>query len=296
MVLFNYIKYKLHKLGFYFYSVKYSLQDNNGLFYSIISNLKLFSRNSGYYEYIEIPITTRCSLRCKNCSNIIPYYKCSGDYDINVLIRSIKTYLKCIERIVYVRVLGGEPFLSDNLKPVLLQLIKSDKIQRIEIVTNGTVVFNDYKLIRILKNSRIVVCISKYSFVDSSKLIRLLRDNNINYRIDNMKYWMNYGEPVKRDKDEKELKRQFFKCSHVCNSLVNGQVHLCPRSGHGTDLGIIKNNKDDYVDLLDNSMSIQDKKDSLNKLFRKKYIEACRYCIYGTKKSTKIPVAEQLKK
>ena len=215
MVLFNYVKYRLHKLGFYFYSVKYSYEDKKGLFYSVISSLKLFFRKSGYYEYIEIPITTRCSLRCKNCSNIIPYYKCRNDFDINILIRSIKMYLKCIERIVYVRVLGGEPFLSDNLKPVLLQLIKSDKIQRIEIVTNGTVVFNDSKLIKMLKNRRIVVCISKYSFVDSSKLIRLLKDNNIKYRIDNMKYWMDYGEPIKRDKDEKELKRQFFKCSHI---------------------------------------------------------------------------------
>ena len=109
------INYRLHRLGFYFYSVRYSYQDSKKLFYSIVSSLKIFSRKSLYYEYLEIPITTICSLKCKNCSNIIPYYKCPSDYDINVLIRSIRTYLKCIERIVYIRVLGGEPFLSDNL-------------------------------------------------------------------------------------------------------------------------------------------------------------------------------------
>ena len=295
MVILNYIKYKFHRLGFYFYSVKYSCQDKSmNLFKAIVCNLKIFSNRYGYYEYLEIPITTKCSLRCKNCSNIIPYYKCRGDYDKSILIRSIKIFLKCINNIVYIRILGGEPFLSDNLKSVILLLLKSRKVQRIEIVTNGTIVIRDRKLIKLLQNSKIVVCISKYSCVDSSKFIDVLVDNSINYRIDDMKYWMDYCKPIRRERSERELRRQFSKCRHICHSLVNGQVHLCPRSSHGTDLGIIKNNGEDYLDLLDNSMSVDEKRDKLNKLLSRKYIEACRYCIYGTRESRRIKVAEQM--
>lgn len=301
-MILNYIKYRLHRFGFYLYSIKYSYQDrdkgSNGirvLIKAIITNLKIFYSKFGYYEYLEIPITTKCSLRCKNCSNIIPYYKCPGDYDKNNLIRSIKMFLKCINHIVYIRVLGGEPFLSNNLKDVILLLLKSNKVQRIEIVTNGTIMIKDKKLIKLLQNNKVIVCISKYPHVDSSKLIQMLKNNSIRYRIDHMKYWMDYGRPVRREKSKKELRRQFSRCSHICHSLVNGQVHLCPRSSHGTDLGIIQNNSDDYLDLLDNSTSIQEKRDKLNGLLKKKYIDACRYCIYGTNESKRIKVAEQIK-
>ena len=294
--------YKFHRLGFCFYSVKYYFLDHykdenivKCLFKSIFRSFKLFNYKYGYYEYLEIPITTRCSLKCKNCSNMIPCYVKPKDYDIQILLRSIKNFLKIINNIVYIRVLGGEPFLSKNLYQVLLILLKSDKVQRIEIVTNGTIVPKNSKVIHILKSSRIIVCISQYPVVDSSILVQFLKDNDIHYRIDKMSYWIDYGNVNKRNKTNKELRKQFLKCNHICKSLVNGQIHICPRSSHGTDLGIIKNNQDDYLDLLDRNMSIEDKKFGLRKLFYKKYIQACDYCNYGTKMGKKIAVAEQIK-
>ena len=41
-------------------------------------------------------------------------------------------------------------------------------------------------------------------------------------------------------------------------------------------------------------MFLEEKKSRLNKLLKKKYIMACDYCDFGTSKSKKIPVAEQL--
>ena len=294
------LTYKLHRIGFYYYYVKYYHQDNKNehfhLIKGLISGLKLFQRKSGYLEYLEIPITTKCSLRCKYCSNLIPCYKKPKDYDINILTKSINTFLKCINKIVYVRVLGGEPFLSKNLNKVLRTLLKSNKIQRIEIVTNGTIIPKEQEVIKKLKDKRVIVCISQYPIVNYQKLVTFLKTNNINYRIDKMTYWMNYGDIKKRNKTKKELQKQFAKCNHVCKSLINGQFHLCPRSSHGTDLKIIQNNKKDYVDLLDTTLTLEDKKEKLQLLLKKKYIEACNYCDYGTKKSKKIPVAEQIKK
>ena len=234
-------------------------------------------------------------LKCKYCSNLIPYYKNQADYDKKTLLKSIKTYLECINKIVYIRILGGEPFLSNNLFDIIKILLKSNKIQRIEIVTNGTIIPKEKKLISLLKNKRIIVCVSQYPIVNSNKLISVLEEHKIQYRIDKASYWMNYGKPKKRNKSIKELKKQFKKCNHICNSLVNGQLHLCPRSSHGTDLGIIKNNENDYVNLINNKQTIKDKEQNIYKLFKKKYIKACDYCEYGTKNSKKIAVAEQIK-
>lgn len=297
------LSYKFHRIGFYICSVKYYYQDNchkqnriKCFFNALVSSFKIFNYKHGYYEYLEIPITTKCSLRCKYCSNLIPCYAKQSDYDINILIKSIKSFLECINNIVYIRVLGGEPFLSKNLYKVINVLLKSNKIQRVEIVTNGTIIPRDKKLLNVMRNNRVIVCISQYPIVDYNKLIEFLKENKINYRIDKMNFWMDYGKPVKRNKSEKELIKQFSRCSNVCKSLINGKIHLCPRSSHGMDLGIIEDNKNDYLDLLDDSISIFDKKKRLNKLLDKKYISACDYCDFGTKYSKKVGVAEQLKK
>lgn len=296
------LTYKFHRIGFYLCSIRYYYEDNHKkensiicFFKAIIKNLKIFNYKYGYYEYLEIPITTKCSLRCKNCANLIPCYKKQSDYDINILLKSIKKFLECINNIVYIRVLGGEPFLSKNLYNVIKLLLKSNKIQRIEVVTNGTIIPTEQKLINILKNDRIIVCISEYPMVNFNKLIEFLEKNKIKYRVDEMNFWMDYGIPVKKNKTPKELTKQYKTCHSVCKSLINGQIHLCPRSSHGTDLGIIKDNEEDYLDLLDKKLSVNDKKQKLNKLLKKKYIKACDYCDYATKKSGKIPVAEQIK-
>ena len=291
------LKYKFQRFGFYYLAVKYDCCDKkSNKFKALTDNLKMFNYKYGYYGYLEIPITTRCSLRCKNCSNLIPCYKKPRDYDIDMLKKSINSFLECINKIVYIRVLGGEPFLSKDLNEILRLLIDSNKILRIEVVTNGTQVPRDKELLETLKNNRVVVCISEYPIVNPSKLIDVLESNNINYRIDKMSFWMDYGNVKKRNKSKKELIKQFSKCNNVCKSLVNGELHLCPRSSHGTDLGIIKNNSDDYLNLLDDSISIEEKKKRMNKLFKKKYINACDYCDYGTSKCKRVPVSEQLKK
>ena len=295
--------YKFHRIGFYIRSVQYYYQDNYKkqnkilcLFRGLFRGLKIFNYKYGYYEYLEIPITNKCSLMCKHCSNLIPCYTKRSDYDEAIILKSIKKFLECIEQIVYIRVLGGEPFLSKNLYNVNKVLLKSDKIQRIEIVTNGTIIPKEKRLIRQLRNPKIIVCISEYPMVKSEELIAFLNNNSIKYRIDKMNFWMDYGKPYKRNKSIKELKKQFNRCHYVCKSLVNGEFHLCPRSSHGTDLGIIKDNEDDYLNLLDDSLSTLEKKKRLRKLLKKKYIIACDYCIYGTRESKKVPVAEQLRK
>lgn len=299
-LLYN-LSHKFHRIGFYFKSVLIYINDERKeknklyrFFRAFLVNFKIFNYKYGYYEYLEIPLTTKCSLLCKHCSNLIPCYKRRKDYDSKILLKSIKTFLDCINNIVYVRLLGGEPFLSDNLYCVLNFLVKNDKIQIIEIVTNGTVVPTDKKIIKLLKNNHVRISVSDYLNVDKTKLINFLTNHNINYHIDKMSYWMDYGKPFKRNKSINQLKKQFSRCNNVCKSLINGQLHLCPRSSHGTDLKILKNNECDYVDLLDKSLTIDEKRKKINDLFRKKYIDACDYCDFGTNNSKKIIVAEQI--
>ncbi len=82
--------HKLHKLCYYLLGVLfyYKNHSNNSnkitcLIRSLFDNLRIFNYKYGYYEYLEIPITTKCTLKCEKCANLIPYYKNPKDYDIN---------------------------------------------------------------------------------------------------------------------------------------------------------------------------------------------------------------------
>ena len=297
--------YTFHRLGFYYLSVKFYLKDNlknknifskiGILFKAIFRQAKIFNYKNGYYEYLEIPITTKCTLKCIGCSNLIPCYKNKNSINDYKLLRSIDKFLEIINNIVYIRILGGEPFVSKDIIPVLTKLLKSNKLQRIELVTNGTVIPNNKELLEILKNERINVSISKYPYSKIEELTKVLKENNISYKIDDIKFWLSYGRIYKRNRTYKELKKQYKKCNHVCKSMVNGEIHLCPRSSHGKDLGIIPVLENEYLNILDNSLSIKEKKEKFNKLLKKKCITACDYCDFATKDCKKIEVAKQLK-
>ena len=95
--------YKFHRLGFCFYSIKYYYMDychkQNKIvcfFRATGIGMKILFNRVGYYEYLEIPVTTKCSLRCRHCSNLIPCYSKPGDYDIKDIIYSLYTYLTYI--------------------------------------------------------------------------------------------------------------------------------------------------------------------------------------------------------
>ena len=296
------ITYTFHKIGFYYYSIKYYVEDNkeNGIITSLIKGIirqaKIFNYKYGYYEYLEIPITTKCSLKCLGCSNLIPCYNKPSDIDLDILIKSINNFLEIIENIVYIRILGGEPFLSKNICEVIEILLKSKKIQRIEVVTNGTIIPNDKRLLKLLKNKKIRISISKYPNVNIEKLIDKLKENNIFYKIDKITYWMDYGEVKKKNRNQKDLLKQYKRCNHICKSMLKGEIHICPRSSHGKDLGIIPVSEEDYLNILDDNMSNIEKKNKFNELLNKKLITACDYCDFETNNSKKIEVAKQIER
>lgn len=281
-------KYKLFKnkrISYILYLI-----NKNGLFKS----LKYIFTNKIYLNYLELVITTKCSLKCKDCANLMYMYKKPYDIDSNTIINSIKKLFKVVNKIEKLRILGGEPFCNQNLKKYL-ELLPIDKINNIWIVTNGTIVPKDNELYKIIREKNIKVEISDYGKLSfqKEKLIEKLESENINYVIKIFNsYWLDYGKLVDYKSNSKELNKQFKRCNMDCKSLLNGCIYYCPREAHGIDLNIIKPNKGEYIDLINND-SKECKKALKKLLFRTKSIEACKYCKYQTDKCIKIKPAIQ---
>ena len=252
-------------------------------------------------DYVEMVLTTRCTLNCKGCSALMNYYKKRSDMDIIKNIESIRKITNSCNSIKHLRLLGGEPLLYSKMFEMLEFLKKQDKIKRVTIVTNGTLLINDDRVIKILKNDKFDVFISNYGDTSSKKeeLIKQLNSNNIKFVIKNENSsWRDYGNLENRNRKKRELRKQFTNCKVSCTSILDGNIYHCPRSSHGYNLKKIPLKEQDYINLLDENKSEKQLRKELYEFFYKyvPYVEACNYCNSATKEMKMIPSGEQYKK
>ena len=266
-----------------------------------IKAFSIFKKGDFNIEYIEMVLTTKCTLKCVGCSALMCYYKKQNDILLENNIKALERIVNACDSLFCLRLLGGEPLCYQNLYDILLFIKNKDKIKKVTIVTNGTLTINDNRIIEILKEDKFDVYISDYGKISRKKdgLIQQLEKNNIKYyssKIDTK--WRDYGNLECRNRTEKELKKQFLNCNIMCTSILNGKLHHCPRSSHGTNLNKIPLKDVDYIDLLDNNIDDCELRKRLFEFFYGyiPYIEACNYCNSGTSELKYMKAGEQMKK
>lgn len=243
----------------------------------------------GFYgmRYLELPITTACTLRCRDCANLIQYYKSEynksnaivGSCDTIEIIKSIKNLCKCVDYIEELHVLGGEPLLNKDLVVILKCLISQKNIRHITIVTNGTIL-PDWPILDLLCNDKCEIFISNYgqNSIQKEALSKLCVFKGIRYKVlDNSKWYLSGGVEC-RQRSEEDMREQYSKCGEFCRSLLRGKLYICPRSAHGTDLGIVNDFSVNMTDI----RSLCDKREELLKLEDLGYVLMCNYCNEGT--------------
>lgn len=248
---------------------------------------------------MDLVVTTRCTLRCESCANLMQYYEKPQDVPLNIIYESMERLSEAVDKIERVYVLGGEPFLYKELPRVIDYLVKLDNIGKIIVVTNGTICSDRKDMWSILRNEKVVIRISNYGKL--SRCINSLEEKclqeNVNYIREDKGFFYDTGNMKKRNRTDDELNKVFKDCSTQCRSLFMGEFHFCPKSAHGTDLGLVMKRESDYVNLIKG-----DSKDILrekikNLINREEYVMACDHCDIRTPGyyDRKIPLAKQSK-
>lgn len=238
---------------------------------------------------LVVVLGTKCSLRCRDCSNLMPYYKPQEDFDKEEIITSLNNITEKTQSILKCELIGGEPFLSKNLSDVLEYVIKNEIIKAVEITTNGTIIPNE-KLIPLLKNPKVQIRISDYGeVVDKSNIIAFLQEHSINYHLLDCEKWVLAGGVETRNKSKKELVKQYRMChsGYYCKPLYKGKIFSCARAAGLYDLGFMKDKE--YVEVFENF----DEKEMKEFLLRDFSI-ACNYCDSATKNMVYTSPAVQL--
>lgn len=263
--------------------------------YSFAANYAHDSRRANLTT-LDVVVTERCSLKCRDCANAMQYYRRPRDCDLQLARQSLERYLACVDFLPKAFIIGGEPFMNPEVHRIIEWCSDHPKIGSIWIFTNGSIIPHG-AAIAAMKKPKVMVRLSDYgglvqnlpAFVDC-----LLREQ-IPYKRFTCDVWQDLGPMRERHYSPEQVQEVFASCE--CRdifTLLNGRIYHCPWSAHGDNLGLIQPNADDVIDLMNQSIpndrierSIRYLKDECTGL------SACGYCNGRGASAPTIPAAVQ---
>lgn len=257
------------------------------------------NKNTMDVKYVDVVITERCSMKCKDCSNLMQYYVNPKDSDLDVLFSSIDRLLKSVDSIYEFRVLGGEPFINKEIHKIINRLVSYEIITYVTIYTNATIIPKDENLL-CLRNDKVRLDITNYGELSRNhdKLIEILKVNNISYTTYIPDSWTDSGTIKYRERTKDELVHMFKNCCvNDYFTLLNGKLYRCPFAANAINLNAIPFDEDEVIDISDESKDIETLKKEINYLYNnKEYLSSCKYCGGRDYTTPRIKAAIQTKK
>ncbi len=240
--------------------------------------------NKLFLRSVDLIITERCSLRCKDCSNLMQYYEKPKDCNLDMLLKAIGAFCSLIDEVMDFRVIGGDAFMNKEWPIIVQRLSNEPKAKRVVLYTNGTIVPKQ-KDISCLINHKVVVIVTDYGplSIKLNELKQLLKENRIIHHVLKITEWLACSDIGLHSRSITE-KVELFKncCAKNMATLSDGKLFRCPYSANANRLCAVPNFKQDYVNLfqepLDDIGIIKTKNKIRNYLLNIKYLETCDYC------------------
>ncbi|MDR0963489.1 MAG: radical SAM protein [Clostridium sp.] len=242
---------------------------------------------------LEFVVTTRCSLKCRDCANLMQYYKTPSHIDTGTILRSIDRVFQLIDYIVDVNLLGGEPLLNPDLPQILDKLGEyRTKIRTLNITTNGTIL-PKRELIDALIRNNAMMTVSDYGELSGKRLqlIALLHENGIGVKDLKGQMWNTPHTFCKNlARQQREIAQTFRTCAAQCMEVINGKLSYCVFQAHAENLHAIPRSDYESLDLLDEHLTKEAVRDLC---YPSRPLLACRYCTGMNYENGTIPAAVQ---
>lgn len=250
------------------------------------------------FNRIQYVVSERCTLKCKDCSHLIQYYKHPQDIDLYKYKESFDFLLENVDLIAELRILGGEPFMNGDMGKLIEWYHDSRKIQSISIYTNGTIIPNK-SLLKELQRDKVKVHVSNYKINETKieKLLKVFDECHISYFVREYDAWQDAGGVEFRDYSLEKKKAIFSSCFERNGyTFLKGKLHRCPRAAHAINLRAMPDIKNDYMDLLHWHGTKNELVGQLKNLQNRSWLEACNYCGGPNNHTQSIPAARQISK
>jgi hypothetical protein len=238
-------------------------------------------------------VGTKCTLRCKNCSNLMQFFgrpeQNHIETDFATFKRDLDVLFRGVNNVKHLQIMGGEPLLYKDLIPMLQSVQEYRQVRRFYIITNGTIVPDKTTLLGFQKlGKRFSVIISDYSSnphlrgaLKLDQLKQTLERYKIHYFSKIHFAWCAMGGLDYQKRTQQDNDRLWDTCGKVCTSYTEGKIGNCPRA---VNIQFLKNvpgpgvNDADWINLrgkFDNTTDIRRK---FSEWFSARHASPCRYC------------------
>ncbi len=245
------------------------------------------------YPRLVLVMTTFCSLRCRDCNNLMARYEHPSHFEPKDLFYDLEDLLDGVDTLTELELIGGEPFIYPHLAKVIKKALSNKKILFVSLTTNGTVI-PDEKMMKLLSDKRIRVEISDYGLANQKidDLAEAFDYHGVRYDRNPDLSWVSPGDVTKRGKSREQLAQEYQQCFSFkyCNTILKGRVYHCSRAAHLTDLGYMDHPLDSYD--IHRVRSRSQKRDDFKHYWLAPYTMACDYCDHALKKKVRAGIQE----
>lgn len=239
-----------------------------------------FDKEKTYMRSVDVMITTRCSLKCVSCSNLMQYYVDPKNSEHDNTLDALEVLNKNVDYISEFRVIGGEPLMNKGWDKIVNGIIQKNPERKVFIYTNGTIAPKDEKLEPLKGNKSVNFIITEYGKLSRNlnKLHDQLNKYEINYSSTVADNWVDCST-IKHHKRTVAQNTEVFKqcCVKYLYTLLDGKLYRCPFIANAAKLNAIPDNPADYVDLFSNKQNI---KSQIKRLVKAaKFFPGCDFCV-----------------
>lgn len=246
---------------------------------AISINRLFFDETKTYIRSLDIVITTKCSMKCESCANLMQYYIAAKNTDENI-IKAVERVSNNLDHISEYRIIGGEPLMNKNWATITNNILDQNQSRSVYIYTNATICPKEEDL-KILKGKNVHFYITDYDDLSKNmtNMTNILKKFDFPFYIKPAGNWVDCSSIRKHNRTPERL-RQVFKecCAKFLYTILNGKLYTCPFIANAANLKAIPDNKADYVDLLED-ISDENLKLKIKKLVKmKNFFPGCNFC------------------
>jgi sulfatase maturation enzyme AslB (radical SAM superfamily) len=226
-------------------------------------------------QSIDLIVTERCSMKCRDCSNLMQYYEKPENADLNEMLTTIDQISERMDEIYEVRVIGGEPFMNKEWHLVVEKLNQQPKVKKVSIFTNATIVPREHQWAS-LQHEKVRLFVTDYDSLSRNirPLVEELNKRGIAYVNEKANDWTDCASLEKHNRTVRENEELFDKCcAKNLATLADGRLYRCPFAANADKLSAVPDYPQDYVKVGEST------REGISRFLRgKTYIEACDHC------------------
>ncbi len=231
-----------------------------------------------YMRSVDVMVTTKCSLKCESCSNLMQYYTNPADTDFDKTVEALEILNNNVDEISEFRIIGGEPMMNKNWAFIVKAILDKDADRKVFVYTNGTISPKDEHL-EFFHDKHVNFIVTDYGDLSRNidKLTAKLDAHGLTYVSTPADNWLDCSRIKHHQRKRADLEEVFKQCCvKYVYTLQDGRLYRCPFIANAASLKAIPDNPGNYVDLFSKTKDI---KQELRRLVKAvKFFPACDFC------------------